>query len=74
MDEPGYSDQADLIAQLFALVTARLEDAAALAAECQARLPREELRRQAQLAQALISDAGTFMASIAALLRHANPG
>ena len=63
---------ADVTSALFALLTARLEDAAGIAGECQARLPRAELRRGIETLQSLLAEARTLRAALALLLREQN--
>lgn len=61
-------ERADLTSRLFALLTARLEDAAAIAAECQGRGSSEELRQRAQQLASLLDEAATVDAGALALL------
>lgn len=68
MDKQQQRERADLISRLFALITMQLEDAAGIAADCQGRLPRQELLDGAEKLDALISEAATVLAGAAALL------
>jgi hypothetical protein len=68
-DPEDQENLAELISRMFALLTAKLEDAATIAAECQARLPLEQLRGGAAKLEDLVSEAGTVAASVSALLR-----
>jgi hypothetical protein len=68
-DREAQDKRAGLVSRLFALLTAKLEDPAAIAAECQARRPNEQLIEDGDKAEELISEATTLMAGIAALLR-----
>lgn len=61
-------ERADLISRLFALLTARLEDAAAIAAECQGRGSREDHGHRAHQLASLIDEAATVNQAILALL------
>ena len=67
-DGEGPDERADLISRLFALLTARLEDAAAMAAECQGRGSREEHPQRAQQLGSLIDEAATVNQAIVALI------
>ena len=72
MEDPEeHAKQADLIARMYALLTGKLEDAATIAAECQARLSRKELRDRAADLEDLITEANTIAAGASALLRDA---
>lgn len=68
MDDGEDSDgRADLISRLFALLTARLEDAATIAAECQGRGYGEDHPQRAQQLASLIDEAATVNQAILAL-------
>jgi hypothetical protein len=60
---------AELVSRLFALLTAKLEDASAIAANCQARLTAGQLRSGAADLEDLAAEAGTLAAAASALLR-----
>lgn len=62
-------EQAELISRLFALLTAQLEDGAALAMEGQARHARQDLHDQAQALEARVRDAHTLAEALAILTR-----
>lgn len=59
-----------LISRLYALLTAKLEDAAAIAGDCQARRPAAELRKGAWALIALAEEVLTVASAVAALLEH----
>ena len=61
-------ERADLISRLFALLTARLEDAATIAAEGQGRGSREEQHQGAQQLASQIDEAATVNQAILALI------
>ena len=61
-------DQAELIARLFALVTARCEDAAGIAGHCQGPCPDAELRAGAEQIASMVAETGTLVSAITALL------
>ena len=67
-DREADPDRADLISQMFAVLTARLEDGAALAAECQGRRPVGELRQDLLDLREVITDAGAVADAIRAVL------
>lgn len=67
-DSEDPEERADLISRLFALLTARLEDAAARAAESQGPGSREDHRHRAQQIASLLDDAATVNQAILALL------
>jgi hypothetical protein len=69
MEEQELSNRrADLVSRLFAMVTAKLEDGATLAAQCQARLPLAELNRGIEQLQSLIDEAETITCAALMLL------
>lgn len=69
MDEEQPRERADTISRLFALITMKLEDAARIAAECQARRPEDQLLDAAEKLSALISEAATDLTGTADLLQ-----
>lgn len=68
-DAEDQENPAELISRMFALLTAKLEDAATIAAECQGRLPSEQLREGAAKLEDLVSQTATVAAAVSALLR-----
>jgi hypothetical protein len=68
-DAEDQEQRAELVSRLFALLTAKLEDASAIAANCQARLTAAQLRGGAADLGDLVSEAGTLAAAASALLR-----
>ena len=61
MDDPqSPTERAELISRMFALITGKLEDATALAAECQGRRPAEELRGKSEELARAIDEAMTL--------------
>jgi hypothetical protein len=61
-------ERADLIAQLFAMVTAKCEDAATIAVDCQGQKTSLDLLTGAEQITALAAETQTLAAAIAALL------
>lgn len=70
-DAEDQKQRAELISRLFALLTAKLEDGSAIAANCQARLTAGQLRDGAAELGELVGEAGTLAAAVSALLHHA---
>lgn len=68
MDEEQQRERADLISRMFALITAKLEDAATIAAECQRRRTREELRDNAMKLHELCTEATSITEAVTVLL------
>lgn len=68
MDEEQRQERADLISRIFALITAKLEDAATIAVECQRRLTHEELRDNAVKLHELCTEATSITEAVTALL------
>ena len=68
MDDEQKRERGDHLSRLFALITMKLEDAAGIAADCQGRRPREELRQHAEKLETLIAEAGTTVAAALALV------
>lgn len=75
MNEPDYQDdredqekREDLVTRVFAL----LEDAAYIAAQCEARQAPQALRNGAAKLEDLVSEAATIDAAVAMLLREPN--
>jgi hypothetical protein len=69
MDDPeDQENRAELISRMFALLTAKLEDAATIAAECQARLSPAQLLEGAAKLEDLVSQTATVAAAVSALL------
>lgn len=74
MEDPDdHEDRAELISRMFALLTAKLEDAATIAAECQGRLPPQQLRERAGTLEDLVGETATLSAAVAALIAYAIP-
>lgn len=69
-DAEDQEQRAELVSRLFALLTAKLEDGAAIAGNCQARLTAAQLRDGAAELGELVSEAGTLAAAVSALLGH----
>jgi hypothetical protein len=67
-------DQADLVAEMFALLTGRLEDAAGIAGESQGRQPPAVLRSNAETLTEIIAEAATLLATVAEVLRDSGSG
>lgn len=67
-DQEDIAARADLISRMFAMLTARLEDAAALAADGQGRHDNAELIDAARRLISLAEDAGTVATAIDVLL------
>jgi hypothetical protein len=72
-DEEDQEERADLIARMFALLTAKLEDAAGIAADCQARRPAEELCEGADKLVTLSEEATVLALAARALLAEKGP-
>lgn len=68
-DAEDQEQLAELLSRLFALLTAKLEDASAIAANCQARLTAGRLRSGAADLEDLAAEAATLAAAASALLR-----
>ena len=67
-DREALEVRADLISRTFALITAKCEDAASLAAESQRRHSSEVLRENAEKLRDLMSETSTVIDCITALL------
>ena len=67
-DREAQEERADLISRTFALITAKCEDAATLAAESQGRQPSDVLRENAEKLQDLMSETSTVIDCVTALL------
>lgn len=67
-DREAQEKRGELISGTFALITAKCEDAATLAAECQGRQLTEVLRENAEKLLDLMSEASTILDCITALL------
>jgi hypothetical protein len=65
-------NRADIVSAMFALLTARLEDAAGMAGNSQARLADKNLRANIATIEGIIAEAGTVAKAIAALLRRSS--
>jgi hypothetical protein len=65
-------DRSSRISEVFALLTAKLEDAATVAIECQGRRPEPELATRAQQITQLAFEAATIAGALATLLQ--SPG
>lgn len=72
MDGADQARRSDLVSALAALLTARLEDSAAIAAECQARLPADELRLRSATLTHILAEATTICAALAALVEDSS--
>lgn len=67
-DREKLEERAELVSRTFALITAKLEDAATLAAESQGRHPRVTLRENAEKLRDLLAEAITVSDCVIALL------
>ena len=67
-DREAQEKRAELVSQTFALITAKCEDAAALAAECQDGHSDQMLRENGERLRDLISEAGTIIDCVLGLL------
>ena len=67
-DCEAQEERAELISRTFALITAKCEDAATLAAESQGRQPSEVLRENAEKLRDLTSEISTVIDRITELL------
>lgn len=67
-DEADREHRSDQIARTFALLTAKLEDAAALAVEGQGRHSEEEIEKLAQQLAELAGEVATVAGALGALL------
>ena len=75
MDEEQRQERAELIARMFALLTAKLEDGAGIAADAQARdLPPEQVHHAANRLIELGRDVMTVAEAIAGLNASHDPG
>ncbi|HVR90213.1 MAG TPA: hypothetical protein VHG29_03835 [Novosphingobium sp.] len=68
MDHEEQQQRADLLSRMFAGITAKLEDAATIAARCQGRVPTEELRENANQLRDLLSESATVVEGASALI------
>jgi hypothetical protein len=69
MDDAEDQDKrAELLSRMFALLTAKCEDAATIAVECQARLTADLLREGAAELEDVLGEAATLAAAVSALL------
>ena len=73
-DEAEDEHRAEQLSAVFALLTGKLEDAAALAADGQGRRPEDELLRYASQITELASEAATIAGGIAVLLAKPSLG
>ena len=67
-DREAQEERAELISRTFALITAKCEDAATLAAECQGRHSNQILRENGERLRELISEASTIVDCVMELL------
>lgn len=67
-DEASDEDRSDRISAVFALLTAKLEDSATIAAECQGRRTDEELINGARRVADLAGEATTIAGALSVLL------
>lgn len=67
-DREAQEERADLISRTFALITAKCEDAATLAAKSQGRQLSAVLREKAEMLRDLMSETSTVIDCITALL------
>ena len=67
-DDADGEERSEHMSRVFALLTAKLEDAATLAADCQGRRTTAELRRGAKQIAELASETATIAAALSALL------
>lgn len=68
VDQERQDERADLVSRLFAQLTSRFEDAAAIAAECQGARPGEELTEGAERLRDIAQDAATVAEAIVELI------
>lgn len=68
MDQEEQERRAELISRMFALITAKLEDAATIAVDCQGRVPTEELRDSTGELKDLATECATVVEAADALL------
>ena len=69
MDQEEQEERAELISRMFALLTAKLEDAATLAAESQSRRASAELIENASALRELVREALIVAEGVEALIR-----
>ena len=67
-DREAQEERAELISRTFALITAKCEDSATLASECQGSHSNQMLRENGERLRDLISEAGTIVDCVMALL------
>lgn len=67
-DLEAREERAELVSRTFALITAKLEDAATLATECQGRHPPTALRENAENLRDMLAEAITALDCVIALL------
>ena len=68
VDQERHDERTDLVSRLFAQLTARFEDAATVAAECQGSRPVAELVEGAERLSDIARDAATVADAIVAIL------
>ena len=71
-DREAQEKRSELVSRTFALITAKCEDAATLAAECQGDHSDQLLRENGERLRDLISEAGTIVDCVMELLCRAN--
>ena len=72
-DREAKETRAELVSRIFALVTAKCEDAATLAVECQGHRTNQMLRENGERLRDLISEASTIIDSVMELLCRSKP-
>ena len=70
-DREAEETRAELVSRTFALMTAKCEDAATLAAECQGHHSNQMIRENSERLRDLISEADTIIDCVMALLCRA---
>lgn len=67
-DREAQDERAELISRTFALITAKLEDAAVIATDSQGRRPIDELRENAENLHERLTETATVIDCLVALL------
>lgn len=74
VDEEQQQVRADLVSRLFALLTSKFEDGAALAAQCQGARPAEELASGAERLRDIAQEGSMVAEAIVELVRSSGAG
>ena len=69
MDQEEHEERTELVSRMFTLITAKLEDAATLAAESQGRRASAELIKNANALRELVREALVVIDGVGALIR-----